>query len=317
MNNELYAVKITPMSRFNISNLPNNYFKEVVYLKKFKENNNFIQKLISSFHDYDNLYFISKFYDGNIMDYSDNKWDENQIKFFSACIILCLFELRKEKLIHRDLHFANLVLDEKNYINLIDFHISIEYKNRNKKPSRYSLGALRLCPPELLNGMEYDYNADYYRLGSMIYYVIFGKFPNDIKEEKHLTDIVVSYNESFNYSFDCIDFINKLIISDKEKRIGYKDINELKNHNFFKNFDWNELISGKMKSPFPKIKNDNLGFCKKPFIYKKNIFLTNELSANETFINILNTYDNINNNIVFDILKQIDQLKVNSSEYNK
>ena len=128
LNNEYYAIKITPMSLFNIKDFPNIYFKEVNILKKFVRNN-FIQKLVSSFHDYDNLYFVSKFYDGFMLNYLDNKyWNENQIQFFSACLIQSLIGLRKEQLIHRDIHFGNLVLDEKQYINLIDFHYAIEYK---------------------------------------------------------------------------------------------------------------------------------------------------------------------------------------------
>lgn len=98
------------MSLFNINDIPNPYFNESIYLNKFKNSNNFIQKLISSFHDYDNLYFVSKFYDGYIINYLNDFWNENQVKFFSACLIQAFIKLRKENLIHRDVHFGNLVL---------------------------------------------------------------------------------------------------------------------------------------------------------------------------------------------------------------
>ena len=75
----------------------------------------------------------------------------------------------------------------------------------------------------------------------MLYYVIFKKFVNFEKSQKKLDELQINYNETKNYSFACFDFINKLIISNNRKRIGYNSIEELKNHNFFKNFDWDKL----------------------------------------------------------------------------
>ena len=235
------------MSNFNKDRIPNPNFHEADVLNKFVKNN-FIQKLICSFHDYDNLYFVSKFYDGYILNYLDRDWSENQIQFFAACLIQSLLNLRKEQYIHRDIHFGNLVMDKENYIALIDFHITIEYKNKNN-PRNDIVGSPELCAPEMINHSIYDYNSDYYRLGSMIYYIIFKNYPNHIRIEKNITNIVIN-NENKNYSASCIDFINKLIVTDYKKRIGFKNINELINHDFFSNLNWSQLINKKMKSPF-------------------------------------------------------------------
>ena len=94
MNNEEYAIKITPTTKFNISDFPNKY---LIYLNKFNDQNN--------------LYFASKFYNGVIMNYFNKTWNENNMKFFVDCIVQCLTLLRKEHIIDKDLHFANLVLD--------------------------------------------------------------------------------------------------------------------------------------------------------------------------------------------------------------
>ena len=169
LNNEYYVIKITPMSSFNADFLPNEYIHEVNVLGKFM-NNHFIQKLISSFHDYDNLYFVSKLYENRIADYLGHTWTENKIRFFAACLIQCFVALRKHHLIHRDVHFWNLMLDEKYYIVLIDFHITLDYKQKND-PQEYRVGSPDFCAPEMIKGLEYDYNSDYYRLGAMIFNV--------------------------------------------------------------------------------------------------------------------------------------------------
>ena len=82
------------MAKFDINNFPNRNFKEVFFLNQFNSRNNFIQKLVSSFHDYDILYFVSKFYDCVLMNYLNQPLDENKLQFMLACIIQCLSELK-------------------------------------------------------------------------------------------------------------------------------------------------------------------------------------------------------------------------------
>ena len=77
-------------------------------------------------------------------------WNEKQIQFYSACLIESFINLRNQKLIHRDIHFGNLVLDEKQYVNLIDFHIVMQYIHRNE-PKYNIVGSPELCAPEMIN----------------------------------------------------------------------------------------------------------------------------------------------------------------------
>ena len=159
----MYAIKTIPMSLFKEEIIPTKYSNEANSLIKLIEKNSLIQEFICTFHDYDNLYFVSKYYDGFMDNYASLNFTEIQIQFFSACLIQSFNALRRKKIIHRDVHFGNLVLDEKQYINLIDFHIAIEYKNKND-PKRNYVGSPSLCAPEMIKGLNYDYNSDYYRL---------------------------------------------------------------------------------------------------------------------------------------------------------
>ena len=296
------------MTQLNIKNFPNRYFNEPIILRKFK-GNNFIQQLICSFHDYDNLYFVTKLYRGYMEDYMNDNWNEKQIQFFSACLIQAFENLRKKQIIHRDVHFKNLVLDEKQYINLIDFHIAIDYNSKDD-PKNNFVGSPNLCAPEMIYGLNYDYNSDYYRLGGMLYYNMFKIYPNDLAIINKMEDIMITCNKSNNYSNSCIDFINKLIIYNKKYRLGVKGISELKNHAFFKNFNWNKLIDRSMKSPF-KFKASKIKFaCRQKQIYKKEKFLVTSFLYNKTFKNILFGYDNINDEFVEKIIRYI-KIKIN------
>ena len=229
-----------------------------------------------------------------------NKLTEEQIKFMSACVIQGLTILRENKIIHRDIMMKNIVMDKDKYFNIIDFSYSIKYKdkdNRKKYLNTYDM----VSPPEMLNLSVYDYNSDYYRLGSIIYFLIFKIHPFIIKKEKNINDIVVDYQIIKNYSKNCIDFLNELLISDYKKRIGYKDINELKNHSFFKGFNWSKLIKKEIISPFNFVENINGKNCFKIKNSIKHIIRFKRHSREQLYKNMIKKFDYINLEIIKDV----------------
>ena len=255
LNNEYYALKEIPRYKLYTKNKIYSHLTEPNILKNFNQYD-FLPKLISSFHDYDYIYLITTYYDGKSLDYFRyNNLTEEQIKFVSACTIQALFYLREKKIIHRDIMMKNIVMDKKKYFNVIDFSFSIDYSEKDNK-EKYINTYYNVTPPEMMKFEKYDYNSDYYRLGSIIYYLIFKIYPYTVKLQYNFTNISINYKDIKNYSQNCFDFLNKLIISEPEKRIGFKDINELKNHSWFNGYNWNNLEKKKLKSPFNLIENE-------------------------------------------------------------
>ena len=298
LNNEFYALKEIPRHKLYTFNKIYSHLSEPNILKKLVQYD-FLPKLISSFHDYDNIYLITTYYDGKSLDYFRNdNLTEEQIKFVSACTIQTLIYLREEKIIHRDIMMKNIVMDKYKYFNVIDFSFSIEYSEKNNK-EKYLNTYYNVTPPEMMQFKKYDYNSDYYRLGSIIYYLIFKTYPYIVELKNNITNITVNYKEVKNYSENCIDFLNKLIISDPEKRIGFKDINELKNHSWLHGFDWNNLEKKKLVSPFKLIENEfeqslciPIPIAEQYFIrYKSNLKLN-------LYKLLINQFDFVNNNIL-------------------
>jgi len=281
LNNEIYALKEVPKFKLNFYSKIYSHLTEPNILKKLIQYD-FLPKIISSFQDYDNIYLITTYYEGKNLNFLRETYlTEEQIKFVSACIIQSLTYLRKKKIIHRDIMMKNIIMDKNKYFNVIDFSFSINYSQKNKK-KKCMITYDKVTPPEIMEFKEYDYNSDYYRLGSVIYYLIFKKYPSFSKFQNKITNIEVNYEDVKNYSKNCIDFMNKLIISEPKKRIGFKDINELKSHSWFLKFDWNKLKSKKLNSPFKLIKNDfdqkkctKLHVCDKYLIRYKSLSKTN------------------------------------------
>ena len=260
---------------------------------------NFFPKIISSFQDYENIYLVTTYFEGVSLDSFRNKTlSEEQIKFVSACVIQSLIYLRKEKIIHRDIMMKNIIMDEKKYFNVIDFSFSINYddiKNKVNDMITYDM----VTPPEILNKIAYNYNSDYYRLGSIIYYLIFKSYPNSPYIAEYILNKKFIFNEIFinytfikNYSNYCIDFLNKLLISNYTKRIGYNNISELKNHLWFQNYNWDKLEKKIIKSPFDYQQNDfDQLFCTKFSDLSNKIFKYKLESKKNLFRKLIKNYD--------------------------
>jgi serine/threonine protein kinase len=303
LNDEYYAIKEIPKYKLYTYSKIYSHLTEPNILKKLIQYE-FIPKIISSFQDYDFIYIITTYYDGKSLNFFRNdNMTEWQIKFISGCVIQSLIYLRKENIIHRDIMMQNIIMDKKKYFNIIDFSFSINYSEKNNK-YKYLNTYNMVTPPEMEKLKEYDYNSDYYRLGSVIFYLIFKTYPYKIKLENNVTDIIINYKEIKNYSSNCIDFLNKLIISDPKKRIGFNDINELKNHSWFRGFDWNKLEKKQIDPPFNLIENDfDQSLCIKVDIISDEYLMRYKSNSKKTLYKVLiNQFDYINTIILNNIL---------------
>lgn len=188
----------------------------------------------------------------------------------------------------------NIIMDSDKYFNVIDFSFSINYfekKDEKKRMKTYNM----VTPPEILENLDFDYNSDYYRLGSVIYYLIFKKYPYIIKKNYNISDIFINHTLINNYSFYCIDFVNKLLISDYTKRIGYKNINELKDHPWFIGLNWEKLEKKEIISPFSYYQNDlNKLYCERFIIPMKKIIRYKLLSKENVYLNSIINFNFIN-----------------------
>ena len=55
-----------------------------------------------------------------------------------------------------------------------------------------------------------------------------------------------------------VDFINKMIQRVPEKRLGYKGIQEVKDHMWLAQFPWKKFQDKKLKSPFKPAVEENI-----------------------------------------------------------
>lgn len=154
----------------------------------------------------------------------------------------------------------NVLLDSSGHIKLTDFGLS---KASNGKMSYTFAGTPEYVAPEVLTGKGYNFKADFWSLGVIIFEMLAGRTPfGDTTGDLAKTLIQVVQNKPkfpafFNES--SIDLIKKLLHEDPEKRLGSNGFNEIKNHAFFKRINWKNVENLKTKPPLIAVaKNKNL-----------------------------------------------------------
>ena len=68
LNNEYYALKEIPRHKLYTNNKIYSHLTEPNILQKLNHYD-FLPKLISTFHDYDNIYLITSYYEGKSLDF--------------------------------------------------------------------------------------------------------------------------------------------------------------------------------------------------------------------------------------------------------
>ena len=232
-----------------------NILNEKNLLSKLK--NPFLVNMIVSFQDKDNLYLIMDLLLGGDLRYHINqkkKFDENELKFIMSCTILGLDYLHKNNIIHKDIKPENLVFDSNGYLHITDLGISKIYHEDNAKENSGTPGYMA---PEVLFHKNHGFSVDFFALGVIGYEIIMGKRPYNGRDKRDLRKDIVSRqvkikedNRPEGWSDNAIDFINGLIQRKVDKRLGNDNIMELKNHPWFEDLNWDDLINQVIDAPF-------------------------------------------------------------------
>ena len=244
----------------------------------------YIVNMYYAFQDKEYLYLVMDLLPGGDLRYHisiHKKFSEEQTRFFICGIILSLEYIHSKGIIHRDIKPENLVLDAKGYVRLTDFGIAKKIKEDN---SNESSGTPGYMSPEVLNSKNHSFPADYFALGVIGYEFKKGERPYKGKNRKEIKDKInkeqiqltmneqiknnyqdidnISYGE--NWSKESINFINNLLMRNPEERLGYKGINELKQHLWLKYYPWNLIKNKALPSPFIPSDSGNFDdkYCK-------------------------------------------------------
>ena len=262
-NNVLYVMTVSIKNRSIIS------YDEILALKRqiYEKNCPFLLRINFCLLDKMKYYIFQKYcpfsdFDSKLQ--SEVTFTESQAKIFLAQIIIALENLPYNVyMIENIIHFLTLrtlLLSEKGHVVLNV--LSIYLKNIcNDDRDRYVY-----YPPEFfLNSMQ---NSSFssilaWKIGVFLYKMLCGESPflfienfykksksecyknkeEDINFNTPLKTMNYTWGVKFSriFSPQAIEFISKLLIKDPDKRLGNKNISDLKKHAFFKEIDFNKI----------------------------------------------------------------------------
>jgi serine/threonine protein kinase len=192
-----------------------------------------IVKLYDHLETQNNHYLILEFCQNGDLSQFKSGIGEEQTVFYLRQIIKALKVLHEYNIIHRDLKPANVFLAKDNQIKLGDFGLSRTVALDNL--AQTYVGSPFYMSPEVLmtrnNGSErYDFKADIWSLGCIVYELISGRRPFDSKD---LDDMILNFRIS-SYDFlsgqslspVCIDFLKRIFRVNAEERIGFDEMCE-------------------------------------------------------------------------------------------
>ena len=148
------------------------------------------------------------------------------------------------------------------------------------------LGTKFYIAPEMIVGKGYSFPADFWSLGICLYEFVCGDVPFGANQEEpyNIYQSIVLDKLSFPSFFkdkSTKDLIKGLLVKSPEKRLG-KTFGEIKGHQFFMNFNWDDLMNRKMQPPLvPKNEELTLKSEEVELLNKKTTSLSQLLSSPE------------------------------------
>uniref|UniRef100_A0A8C9H7A3 Non-specific serine/threonine protein kinase n=1 Tax=Piliocolobus tephrosceles TaxID=591936 RepID=A0A8C9H7A3_9PRIM len=252
--NKLYAMKI--LKKENIVSM--NQLEHTIIERNVLKcvSHPFIVKMYYAFQTSKKLYYILEYCPGGELFFHLSKVrfvNEKSAKFYMCEIILALQYLHELNIIYRDLKPENVLIDEQGHIKLTDFGLSKEGITGSNS-AKSLCGTPEYLAPEIIDKTGHGKAVDWWSLGIMLYEMLAGSLPFSGKNRSDLFEKIKNKKVTYPCSFSAavVDLLKKLFEKNPKKRLGYgiKDAEDIKNHIFFKNVNWDDVLNKKINPPF-------------------------------------------------------------------
>jgi len=223
----------------------------------------FIINMVNSFQDKSSLYMVLTMYPGGelfnvIHTKRTDGVKKSSAMFYAAIILEGLDFMHLQNIVYRDLKPENVLIDSDGYCVIVDLGFAKEVKDKT-----YTLcGTPLYIAPEVILSKGHNKAADIWSLGVLIYEMVYGVTPfyEDNIDQMGLFKSVVRGNVKFPPRSD--KNVNDLVTRMLHRRAAYRlgclkdGAQDIRDHSFFSEIDFEALNSKTMKSPWkPKLKD--------------------------------------------------------------
>ena len=232
-----YACKKIP--KFNIKSKEDfeKLQKEITLLSKLDHPN--IAKIYEAYEDETSIYIIMEYCKGgelykkmiNLLEKGELLTEES-IAIILQQVISVISYCHSQNICHRDIKPENILLindsnDFNNNIKVIDFGLSIYFKNGINQKMKNSVGTIFYAAPEVIEG-NYNEKCDIWSCGILLYSLLVGTLPFNGRNHKEIANKIkemkIPFTEEFNdISNEAKDLIKKMLVKEDE-RISADDV---------------------------------------------------------------------------------------------
>ena len=258
--NELIIIKILKKSEIIKTNQTEHIMNELNIIPYLEHSS--IIKFISFYMDNYYLYLAFEFLPGGdlfTLLKSENKFSSNKSQFYIGQIIFAIEYLHSQNIIYRNLKPENILINKNGYIKITDFSLAKKLEDRT-----YTIcGTPGYMAPEIILNKGYGMGVDWWAVGILLYEMICGIDPFWDESPMKIYENILEGKIKFSSDFDdkSKKLIKHLLEKDISKRYGNlkNGVEDIKNHEFFQNFNWDKLLKQEIPAEFiPKINDENV-----------------------------------------------------------
>ena len=250
-NKFTYAIKGISRKQINFEQLHNNLELERSILLQI--DHPFIVKLVKTLKDERFIYFLMEYIQGKEL--FDTIRDIGllsafQTQFYGGSLLLAIEYLHNRKFIYRDLKPENvMVLNKNGYIKLIDFGTAKKITDRTST----IIGTPHYMAPEVVLGEGYSFQVDCWSIAICMYEFMCGGVPFGENADDPMEVYLSVVNTKLTFPSFCKDrdfknLMTHMLNKNQVKRLI--KIDRIKNHVWFQNFNWEQLIEMNMKAGY-------------------------------------------------------------------
>lgn len=245
--NKVYAMKL--LSKFEmIKRSDSAFFWEERHIMAHA-NSQWIVQLHFAFQDHKYLYMVMDYMPGgdlvNLM--SNYVFPEKWAKFYTMEVVLALDAIHTMGFVHRDVKPDNMLLDKYGHLKLADFGTCMRMDTDGLVRSNNAVGTPDYISPEVLQSQGgegvYGRECDWWSVGIFLYEMLVGETPFYADSLVGTYSKIMDHRNSlcFPPEVEISRQAQSLIqgfLTDRTKRLGRNNVEEIKKHPFFVNDQW-------------------------------------------------------------------------------